>query len=145
MIRQTGFVLVMSMVIAGCSNALIKRQTNELPEDVESTARQINSLAKTCWQGDESILRAPIIVENVVTLDAIVVSTRFDMFPYGVQEPFMKFVVSESENGAQVEVYTQELPWIRCYQHLHDARNWASGKFTCSDRDKIPPNEECQY
>ena len=77
-------------------------------------------------------MKAQIVVENVVTLDSIVVSARFDSFGSGVRNPFVKFIVSDTNGKISVELVTQELAWLGQDKHLHDAKNWLSGNFACT-------------
>jgi hypothetical protein len=119
-------------ILSGCTNHLLIRDTSRLSGNREDVARKIYGIAKECWKREETIMKAQIIVENVVTLDSIVVSARFDSFGSHVVNPFIKFVISQASDGTSVDLITQEIPWIGREQHLRDAKNWMAGNYVCS-------------
>jgi len=121
------------VLLTGCTNHLLIRDSRNTCGDYQKVARSIHQIAKTCWKQQETLLKAQILVESVVTLDSIMVSARFDSFGSGVQNPFVRFVIKPDGNGnAKIDLFFQEIAWMGKDRHLKDAYNWLSGNYSCS-------------
>jgi hypothetical protein len=124
---------IFAVLLTGCTNHLLIRDSREYRGDYQAVARSIHQIARTCWQQQETLLKAQILVESVVTVDSIMVSARFDSFGSGVQNPFIRFVIKPDGNSnAKIDFYFQEIGWMGKERHLTDAYNWLSGNYICS-------------
>ena len=123
-----------AFLMTGCmTNHLLIKDSRDYRGDYQAVARSIHDVAKTCWKQQETVLRPQILVENVVTLDSIMVSARFDSFGSGVLNPFIRFVIKPDGNSnAKIDLYYQEIEWRGKERHLKDAYNWMSGNYVCS-------------
>ena len=124
--------IIIFLALAGCTNHLLVRHSSVNVNDHEVVARNIYRAAKLCWKKDETLLTAQIIVENTVTLDSIIVSARFDSFGSGVLNPFIKFIITPSKAGSNIDLYTQEISWIEKEKHMLDVQRWMDGDYSCS-------------
>ena len=131
MVKWIPFILIVFLM--GCTNHLLIRNSIDYRGDYHEVANSIYKMAKTCWTQEETFLKAQVLVENVVTLDSIIVSARFDSFGAAVQNPFIKFVIKPDSNGdTKIDLYFQEIDWIGKERHLKDAYNWMNGNYFCS-------------
>lgn len=90
-------------------------------------------MAKECWAEEEGVIWAGVAVENIVTLDTIEVSAGWAT---GISKlnPFLKFIITDFEGGAAVQVLEQDgmLGWRGRDHHLRDVNAWMTGNFTCT-------------
>ncbi len=96
-------------------------------------AQKIYDIAVKCWSKEFSLFQDRVVVENKVELADTLITARRAAPDISYQEPFIRVLVSESSNGAIVNVEEGDYAMGSFENLTQDVMRWSKGDLTCNE------------
>jgi hypothetical protein len=133
---KTYTLILFTVFLTACATSVGLQKTSqyELSNPVDERAKLIYDTAKKCWSKDASFFDGwGTIVSSNVSLEGVEISARWvPLIETHEQAPFIRFIISELQNGSVVEIYEKPHFYAGKAQVHNDAVRWANGDYSCS-------------